>query len=97
MAKYINKKTRIITGTNITKDIEYSQKDTRHNTPIIIKYKDKFYKISGNNYINLKECTWKYSNRRKKCKNSKNKNFFNATIKGQGDPIIITKFNFYLK
>ena len=54
MAKYINKKTRISTGTNITKDIEYSQEDTRLNTPIIIKYKDKFYKISGNNYINQK-------------------------------------------
>ena len=103
MAKYINKKTRISTGTNITKDIEYSQEDTRLNTPIIIKYKDKFYKISGNNYINQKECTWKCSNRRKKynnsknSKNSKNKNFCNATIKGQRDPIIISKFNFYLK
>lgn len=36
MAKYINKKTRIITRTNITKDIEYSREDTRLNTPIII-------------------------------------------------------------
>ena len=33
----------------------------------------------------------------KKCKNSKNKNFYNATIKGQIDSIIISKFNFYLK
>ena len=32
MAKYINKKTRIITGTNITKNFEFHQEDTRLNT-----------------------------------------------------------------
>ena len=42
----------------------------KFNTPIIIYYDEKAFRISGNNYVNQYECTWKCQNLRKKIKNN---------------------------
>jgi len=74
--KYIPKHKRIITGLDITNEISFNTEDCNFNTPIIIYYKEKPFRISGNNYVNQYECTWKCINIRKKNKYN-NINFYN--------------------
>lgn len=95
MAKYKIKLKRKITGKDITSKIENI--DFKLNTPILISYNNRYFKITGINYINQRECTWKCSNIRKIIKNFPKQKFCNGTIKGQRDDVEINKFKFYLK
>ena len=42
----------------ITNDIIYDQDDDKYNTPIVIKYKNKAYKISIRLYYDQNEVIW---------------------------------------
>ena len=95
MAKYKTKLKRNITGKDITSKIEII--DFKLNTPILISYNNRYFKIAGTNYINQRECSWKCSNIRKIIKNLPKQKFCNCTIKGQRDDVEINKFKFYLK
>jgi len=95
--KYIPKHKRIITGLDITNEISFNTEDCNFNTPIIIYYKEKPFRISGNNYVNQYECTWKCQNIRKKNKYNNNNKFCDATIRGKRNEYLLNKFNFYLK
>ena len=68
--KYIPKNKRIITGINITNKISFNKEDIKFNTPIVIYYDEKAFRISGNNCVNRWECTWKCQNLREKIKNN---------------------------
>ena len=68
--KYIPKNKRIITGINITNKISFNNEDIKFNTPIVIYYDEKAFRISGNNCVNRWECTWKCQNLREKIKNN---------------------------
>ena len=66
MAKFKSKIKRNVIDIDINDKIEFI--DFKLNTPILISYNNRLYKIAGSNYINQRECTWKCSNIRKKIK-----------------------------
>ena len=95
--KYLPKHKRKICEIDITKDIVIHESNYYLNTPLIITYQNKDFKISGNNYVNQYECTWKCALKRKRIKNNKDKNFCEATIKGKRDEKFLNIFKFYMK
>ena len=94
--KYLPKNKRKITGQEITDKVTYTETNINLNTPIIITYEQRDFKIHGSNYVNQFECTWKCSNYRKKLKNTKDK-YCEATIKGKRNEKELNNFNFFLK
>ena len=82
---------------DITKEVNFSDKDIKYNTPTIITYENRKFNINTNNYYEKIESTWKCEYYRRTKDKPKNKTrFCDATIKGIRD-ILNDKFNFYLK
>ena len=94
--KYLPKNKRKITGIDITDKVNYIQDNVNLNTPTIIVYENRNFKIHGSNYVNQFECTWKCENYRKKIKNT-NEAYCKATIKGKRNEKELNTFNFYFK
>ena len=88
---------RNIVGKIITNDVEVDEQNINLNTPIIISFQQKEFKISVYNFINQFECTWKCVLKRKRTRENKNKYFCDATTKGKRNEKILNKFEFFLK
>ena len=81
----------------ITKDITYDNLVIKYNTPTIIYYNNKEFKINTRKYYEQYKCTWKFCNfRRKKDKAKDQKYFCNVGIKGIRDAITTNKYKFFL-
>ena len=77
----------------ITQDITYDNSVIKYNTPTIIYYNNKEFKINTRKYYEPYECKWKCFNfRRKKDKPNDQKYFCNAGIKGIRDEISTNKY-----
>ena len=94
--KYLPKNKRKITGIDITTKVNYIKDSVYLNTPTIIEYENRNFKIHGSNYVNQFECTWKCENYRKKIKQT-NEIYCRATIKGKRNEKELNTFTFYLK
>jgi len=55
-----------VTGKDITENVTFIEDNINLNTPIIITFEQRQFKIHRLNYVNQFECTWKYANYRKK-------------------------------
>ncbi len=94
----IHKKRKINYNNNITDLVEINDKEIKYNTPLRIKFNNKYYNITTRNYLDKLEVTWKcIYNRKTKDKPDNYKNFCNGTIKGFRDLFSKKNFNFYLK
>ena len=95
--KYKPDNMKIITGKIITDEVIIDENSFNLNTPIIIIYKEKKFKISGYNYVNQFLCTWKCAFYRKINKFNKGKKFCNAKIRGKRNKNKLNLFEFYLQ
>ena len=81
----------------ITNDVTYDNSVIKYNTPTIIYYNNKEFKINTRKYYEQYEATWKCSNfRRSKDKPIDQKYYCNAGIKGIRDAISTNKYKFFL-
>lgn len=85
-----------ITGKIIAKDVKIDENSKNLNTPIIIIYNKKKFKISGYNYVNQFLCTRKSSLFRKTIIKNKGQKLCNATIRGKRNEAKLNLFEFYL-
>ena len=86
-----------INGKLITDKVIIDENSFNLNTPKIIIYKEKKFKISGYNYVNQFLCTWKCAFYRKINKINKDKKFCNATIRGKRNKNKLNLFDYYLQ
>ena len=83
---------------DITDEINYKNENVCYNTPILIEYKNKQFKLETKNYYDKIEVTWKCINRRKtKNKPVNMKNFCDGTIKGIRNVFENKIFRYYFK
>ena len=80
----------------IIESLKYNKKDIIYNTPTIIEYNQRIFKISTNDFFEKLEAKWKWKYfRRIKDKPKDAKQFCNSTIKGIKN-IISDEYKFYL-
>ena len=81
----------------ITKEVTYNNAAIKYNTPTIIYYNNREFKINTRKYYEQYEATWKCRNfRRSKDKPVDQKYFCNAGIKGIRDALSTNKYKFFL-